>query len=48
VDQICQNLAKRDYKFRSLIIEVVKSVPFQMQRGTREDLAANAPATRTD
>lgn len=33
VDQICKNLAKDNYKFSTLILEITKSTPFQMRRG---------------
>ena len=33
VDRITKNLAKDHYKFSTLILEVVKSAPFQMRRG---------------
>ena len=33
VDQICKRLAKDNYKFSTLILEIVKSTPFQMRRG---------------
>jgi mono/diheme cytochrome c family protein len=33
VDQITANLAKGHYKFSSLVLEIVKSTPFQMTRG---------------
>jgi hypothetical protein len=33
IDQICQALAKDHYKFSTLILEIVKSTPFQMRRG---------------
>jgi mono/diheme cytochrome c family protein len=35
-DEIAKNLAKRDYKFSALVIEIVKSDPFQKRRGKRE------------
>ncbi|MDB6065780.1 MAG: Protein of unknown function (DUF1587)/Protein of unknown function (DUF1592)/Protein of unknown [Pedosphaera sp.] len=38
VDQISKNLARNHYKFSSLIIEVVKSNPFQMRRGEEHKL----------
>lgn len=31
--QIVRNLAASDYKFKSLVMEIVKSAPFQMRRG---------------
>ena len=33
VERITKNLAKDHYKFSTLILEVVKSAPFQMRRG---------------
>ena len=39
LDQIAVGLAKNDFKFSSLIREVVNSVPFQMRRGEGERLA---------
>ncbi|MCI0743885.1 MAG: DUF1592 domain-containing protein [Verrucomicrobia subdivision 3 bacterium] len=33
VDQITKNLARQDYKFSALVLEIVKSVPFQKRRG---------------
>ncbi len=33
VDTIAKNLAKDNYKFQSLVLEIVKSTPFQMKRG---------------
>ncbi len=33
IDEISKNVAGKNYKFREFIIEVVKSVPFQMRRG---------------
>jgi hypothetical protein len=33
VDEISKNLAKKKYKFSSLILEVVRSTPFQKKRG---------------
>ena len=33
VDKICSELARHDYKFSTLILEITKSVPFQMRRG---------------
>jgi hypothetical protein len=34
VDQIADNLAKNEYRFSSLVINIVNSAPFQMRRGT--------------
>jgi Protein of unknown function (DUF1592)/Protein of unknown function (DUF1588)/Protein of unknown function (DUF1587)/Protein of unknown function (DUF1585)/Protein of unknown function (DUF1595)/Ca-dependent carbohydrate-binding module xylan-binding/Planctomycete cytochrome C len=39
IDQISKGVAKSRYKFSSLIMEVVKSVPFQMRRGEGEKRA---------
>jgi hypothetical protein len=36
VDSIAENLAKQQYRFASLVIEVVKSDPFQKRRGKRK------------
>jgi hypothetical protein len=33
IDEICKALAKDHYKFSTLILEIVKSTPFQMRRG---------------
>jgi hypothetical protein len=33
VDQISRRLARNHYKFSTLIVEIVKSTPFQMRRG---------------
>jgi hypothetical protein len=35
VDTICEEAAKNEYKFSSLVMEVVKSQPFQMRRAKR-------------
>ena len=35
VDKICENLAKGDYKFSALVIEILKSEPMRMRRGER-------------
>ena len=32
VDKITKNLARQRYKFSTLVLEIAKSVPFQMQR----------------
>jgi len=40
---ITQGVAKNNYKFSSLIMEVVKSVPFQMRRGEAERAAEAGP-----
>jgi hypothetical protein len=41
IEQIARNTAKNRYKFTSLIMEVVRSVPFQMRRGEGDRLAAD-------
>ena len=33
VDQIVREMERNDYRFSSLILGVVKSVPFQLRRG---------------
>lgn len=33
VDKICHELARHDYKLSTLILEITRSVPFQMRRG---------------
>jgi hypothetical protein len=33
IEKISRNVAKNDYKFSSLVLELTKSVPFQMRRG---------------
>ncbi len=33
VNKICDNLAKNDYKFSTLVAEIVKSEPFLMKKG---------------
>lgn len=43
VNQITKGLADHDYKFSGLILEVVKSIPFQMRRGEEGKLADAAP-----
>lgn len=39
VDEISKELAKHNYKFGDLIVEVVKSAPFQLRRGEEERTA---------
>jgi hypothetical protein len=34
ISQIVQRLPETDYRFSSLVLEIVNSIPFQMQRGT--------------
>ncbi|MEO5803192.1 MAG: DUF1592 domain-containing protein [Verrucomicrobiota bacterium] len=41
IEQIAKNLTKKNYKFDELIMEIAKSVPFQMRRG-EEHLAQNS------
>jgi len=36
VDQICRAVAAKDHRFSALILEIVRSVPFQMRRGDSE------------
>ncbi|MBI3876600.1 MAG: DUF1585 domain-containing protein [Verrucomicrobia bacterium] len=36
VDQVMKGLAKGKYKFSALVLEVARSVPFQMRRGEGE------------
>ena len=43
LDQISRGLAKNRYRFSSLVLEVVKSTPFQNRRGEAERLAQAAP-----
>jgi hypothetical protein len=33
LDQIAANLARHDFRFSNLVLEIVKSAPFQMRRG---------------
>jgi hypothetical protein len=33
VDQIAKGLAKHEYRFSSLVLEIVHSDPFQLRRG---------------
>jgi hypothetical protein len=40
IDQIVAGMEKNELKFSSLILEIVKSVPFQMRRGNGEATAA--------
>ena len=42
VDQITKNLAKNRYKLSSLVVEVIKSAPFQMRRGEEVRVAQNS------
>jgi len=40
LDQITRGLARHRYKFSNLILEIVRSVPFQQRRGEAEKLAS--------
>jgi hypothetical protein len=40
IEEVAKGLAKNKYKFSSLILEVVKSAPFQKRRGEGDRLAA--------
>jgi len=42
VDQITKSLAKNRYKLSSLVVEVMKSAPFQMRRGEEVRVAQNS------
>src|SRR5438552_1949037 len=42
VDQIAKRLAKGHYRFSTLILEIVKSTPFQMRRGEDQQLTEAA------
>jgi choline dehydrogenase-like flavoprotein len=42
MDQITKRLAKNHYRFSTLILEIVKSTPFEMRRGEDEQLAEAA------
>ena len=33
VDEICRRVAKRDYRFSALVLEITESIPFQRRRG---------------
>jgi hypothetical protein len=43
VDQIAKRLAKNRYKFSTLVVEVVKSAPFQMRRGEAKQFTRVSP-----
>jgi hypothetical protein len=43
VDQITKNLATNRYKFSSLVMEVIKSTPFQMRRGEEVRVTQRLP-----
>ena len=36
LDAICENLAKADFKFSALVVQIAKSDPFRMKRGAKE------------
>src|SRR5439155_11747763 len=42
VDEITKRLAKNRYRFSTLVMEIVKSTPFEMRRGEDEQLAEAA------
>ena len=44
VDRIAKNLAKDNYRFDTLVTEIVKSTPFQMRRGESAPVNAVAQA----
>jgi hypothetical protein len=39
LDEITTGLAKKDYKFSALVLEIVRSTPFQKRRGDAADPA---------
>ena len=41
VDRICKNVVKADYHSSALVLEIVRSVPFQMRRGDVAGVAEN-------
>jgi hypothetical protein len=43
VEQITKRLAKSKYRFSALMLEVIKSTPFQMQRGEEQQLTQASP-----
>jgi len=43
VEQITKRLAKNKYRFSSLMLEVIKSTPFQMHRGEEQQLTQASP-----
>ncbi|MBI3849670.1 MAG: DUF1592 domain-containing protein [Verrucomicrobia bacterium] len=43
IDQISKGLAKNNYKFSALVLEVVKSTPFQKRRGEEQRTAQAGP-----
>jgi hypothetical protein len=43
IDEISKRLAKNNYKFSALVLEVVKSTPFQKRRGEEERSAQASP-----
>ena len=46
LDQIGKGLTRRNYKFSALVLEIVKSVPFQQRRGELDKSTETAAATR--
>jgi hypothetical protein len=42
LDRICRNLAKNQYRFSSLVLEIATSAPFQMRRGEAPSGGARA------
>ena len=45
VEQITKRLAKGRYRFSTLVLEIVKSTPFQMYRGEDQQLAEAGPGS---
>lgn len=43
IDQISKGLSKNRHRFSALVLEVVKSAPFQMRRGEGQRLAQSLP-----
>ncbi len=43
IDEISKGLAKNNYKFSALVLEVVKSTPFQKRRGEEQRTAQASP-----
>jgi len=35
VEEIARRLAKKEYRFSALVLEIVNSLPFQQRRGDR-------------
>ena len=46
VDKICEQMAKGNYKFSTLITGIVNSAPFQMRRGEQAPVTAQSASTR--